>query len=42
MKETEDLPKIGDIAGYLIKINDPWSVNMSKAQNIINLFKKLN
>ena len=42
MKEVGELPPISKIEDYIIKINDPWSTNMSKAQNLINLFKKVN
>lgn len=42
LKQSSDLPKIGKLEDYIIKISDPWSTNMSKAQNLINLFKRIN
>lgn len=42
LKQSSDLPKISKLEDYIIKISDAWSTNMSKAQNLINLFKRIN
>ena len=38
----EDIYAVGDPDDYLIKINDPWSLNMKKAQKLLAVVKKFN
>ena len=40
--KNEDMYVLGDPEEYLIKINEPWSINMKKAQKLTQLIKRLN